>query len=278
MMQVSPLSPALGARVIHPDLVRATAREVAMLAACVQRTGLVVVPGQSLDSSALKAFTERLGEVVRVPYVRGGDGDADVLELLKEADEHDVSTFGGEWHSDYSFLEDPPHASLLFAAEVPSAGGDTLWACQAKAWSALPERLRAALRGRSVRHSGACFLPDAPPRAALNEPRHLHWEAPAPGDQLERAVVQPTQHPISGDPVLFANPIYSVGIDGMAPSEAAALLQEVYRYATAPALSYRHRWTVGDLAMWDNRTTLHIAENDYDGHRRRMLRTSVRFR
>src|SRR5690606_3481914 len=88
------------------------------------------------------AVTRRFGDIVRVPFIKHLDEHPDIIAVLKEADEKRISTFGGTWHSDFSFLEEPPSLTLLYARELPPVGGDTLWASQYLAYENLSEGMR----------------------------------------------------------------------------------------------------------------------------------------
>lgn len=106
---------------------------------------VVFVRDQFLTPDEQVALTARIGQVLRVPYIQHLDEHPDVIAVLKEADERRISTFGGTWHSDFSFLDEPPSFTLLHAVELPECGGDTLWASQYAAYDALSQGMQRLL-------------------------------------------------------------------------------------------------------------------------------------
>ena len=115
---------------------------------------VIFLHDQSLTPEQHLAFTRRFGPISRSPYVKHMDEYPDIIAVLKEADERKISTFGNAWHSDFSFLEEPPLGSLLYAREVPDHGGDTLFANMYSAYEALSEGMRRMLDGLNAMHSG----------------------------------------------------------------------------------------------------------------------------
>lgn len=270
---LDPVTPRLGARVTGVDLSRPVSDVLAedLRRALAERL-VLFLPGQGLDIAALKRATAIFGPVVRVPYIEPAPEDPDVVAVLKEADEARVSTFGGDWHSDFSFLERPPGGSLLQAVELPPVGGDTLWADQVTAWETLPDDLRRQLEGRRAIHTGAPYGTTHAPTGATS--RSIRITRGDPEADRERAHPAVRRHPWSGRAALFVNPIYTTRLEDLDEAESAPILQRIYAHMTRPEFCCRHRWSPGDLAIWDNRATLHFAVNDYDGHRRLLWRTT----
>lgn len=109
---------------------------------------------QNLTPEQQIQFSRLYGPLQRVPYVRPMEGYPDIIAVLKEADERKISTFGNAWHSDFSFLDEPPMASILYAREVPGHGGDTLWINMYEAYEALSDGMKRMLRGLRSMHNG----------------------------------------------------------------------------------------------------------------------------
>ncbi len=272
-LALEPVTLRLGARLTGLDLSQPLAEELAgALRAALAERLVLFLPGQFLDMAALKRATEAFGPVTRVPYVEPSPEDPDVVAVLKEADEAGIATFGGDWHSDFSFLERPPGGSLLQAVELPPVGGDTLWADQVTAWETLPEDLKTELAGSRAIHTGAPYGAARRPGGKLS--RSIRISRGDPEADRERAHPAVRRHPWSGRAALFVNPIYTTRLDGLSEEESAPILARVYAHMTRPEFCCRHRWRPGDLAIWDNRATLHFAVNDYDGHRRLLWRTT----
>ena len=154
-IEVRPAAGSLGADVCGVDLARPLRNSTAdeLRRALVEHLVLFfrdqnLTPDQHLD------FSRLFGSLLRVPYVKHMDEYPDIIAVLKEADERNISTFGNAWHSDFSFLDAPPMGSVLYAKEVPSHGGDTLWANMYDAYEALSAGMKRLLDPLRAMHSG----------------------------------------------------------------------------------------------------------------------------
>ena len=230
---------------------------------------------QKLTPEQHLAFTRRFGPISRSPYIKHMDEYPDIIAVLKEADERKISTFGNAWHSDFSFLEEPPLGSVLYAREVPSHGGDTLFANMYAAYEALSPGMRKMLDGLNAIHAGKPYGVGGLPKD-LAVSRSIAMERNNP--EADREIAHPVVcvHPATGRRALFVNSIYTTRFEGMTPAESKPLLNFLYAHAIQPEFTCRLRWRTGDLAVWDNRCTMHYAINDYDGQRRLMHRTTIK--
>jgi taurine dioxygenase len=168
------------------------------------------------------------------------------------------------WHTDVSFMPDPPLGSLLSGVVIPPVGGDTAFVDLQGAYDSLSGPVRSLIDGLTAVHDG---------RAEFAA--HLA-ERPEGGTWSGRrfTVLEPVHHPVvrvhpdTGRPGLFVNPTFTTAVDGLRRVESDALLRLLYEVATAPEHTYRHRWSEGDVVAWDNRATLHLGVRDYgDAHR-----------
>ena len=271
-----PLSPAIGVEVDGIDVAAADlgAEQLALLRETLTTHQLVVLRGQRVTPASLLDFTRRLGEPLCVPWVRAMDAHPEVIAVVKEADECNVSVFGGDWHSDFSSLAQPPSFTLLYAEQVPAVGGDTLWSNQYRAWETLSTGMREVLGRHNALHAGRPYgrQPDVEPERRL---RGVGISRNNPEADIERPHPVARTHPLSGRRALYVNPIYTTRFEDMSEAESRPLLEFLYAHAVRPEFCCRLRWTPGTLAIWDNRCTLHYAVNDYDGQRREMYRTTV---
>ncbi len=235
--------------------------------------GVVWFPGQPLTHDQLEAFTLQLGPFGWDPYVKPLEDRPHILEVRRDADETS-SVFGGSWHSDWSFQETPPAATVLHAKVVPPVGGDTLYADGARAWEALSPTFQAMIAPLRAVHSAAG--PYGSTGFYARETGRTGMTI-LPGVEAETAFSHPLApvHPVTGRRALFVNPVYTVGIEGMTEAEGKALLGFLFRHMTDEAFVHRHRWAANMLTMWDNRRCLHNATGGYDGHLRLMHRTTV---
>lgn len=179
---------------------------------------------------------------------------------------------GVYWHSDISYKPEPSLGSLLHAQELPSEGGDTLFADQHLAWEALSPQLQARLLPLKAEHS---YLAKYEELRAKNP-----WRpklSPAQVDQVQPAV-QPVvrTHPETGRKALFVSEHFTTRIVGLPPDESDALLAELFAHSVKPEFVYRHRWQPHDLVFWDNRSLMHLAAGTPDHLRRKLYRTTVK--
>jgi taurine dioxygenase len=232
---------AMGLDVRHLD-----GPALAWLRRLVDDHSVVVLRGQHLTPQDEIAFAARWGVPIGAPN-RSPIVELDSPALTKGRQ------FGG-WHSDMSWSATPPYVSSLYALVVPSVGGDTLFANQCAAYAALPTPLRERIENLRAVHRH----PDPPGRFATG--RVVHSVAPTiPG---------------TGRRTLFVNPVFTEAIDAVDEQQSRRLLMRLFVHATRPEFTYRHRWSVGDLIVWDNRTTIHYAVADYR-ERRVMHRITV---
>lgn len=269
-----PLAPACGAYVDDLDVRRATDGEIRQLTELLAERGVIFLRRQVLTPEDQVALTRRFGELLRVPYVKHLDEHPDIIAVLKEADERKISTFGGTWHSDFSFLDQPPSLTILYGREIPASGGDTLWSSQYAAYDALSARMQDVLCGLSAVQTGWPHGTKGPgPNVAVSRSVVMTRNDPT----ADREVIHPVVrvHPISKRKALFVNPVYTQRFDGMTHEESAPLLSFLFAHASRPEFTCRLQWEEGTLALWDNRCVLHLAINDYDGSRRLLHRTTV---
>ncbi len=275
MMQLTRMTGFMGAEIAGVDLRRPISPDLATaLRDALDAHQMIVLRGQHLSIADQKRLTEVFGPLMQLPYVQPMAADAEVIAVLKEASEVNVGVFGGDWHSDFSFLENPPAGSVLNAVEVPEVGGDTVWSSQVAAYAHLPADLKAIVDGRRAVHLGAPYgVKHAPPENTRSG-ASIKMTRGDPAADIERLHPAVVSDPRSGAKALFVNPIYTTRLDGMTEAESAPILAALYKHATKPDFSCRLKWNAGDVAVWDNRMSLHYATNDYDGVRRLLYRTT----
>jgi taurine dioxygenase len=271
-MRIEPVAGGLGAEISGIDLARLGDEAFGQIRRAFTRYLVVFFRDQSLTPEQQVALTGRFGPVLRVPYVAHLQQHPDVIAVLKEADERQISTFGNAWHSDFSFLEKPPAGSLLQALEVPPFGGDTLWSNMYTAYETLSEGMRRLLDGLKAIHTGKPYGKEG--GLGIKGSRSIQITRGEPEADRETAHPVVRTHPESGRKALFVNAIYTTRFEGMTEAESRPLLDFLFEHAMRPDFTCRFRWSRGALAIWDNRCTLHYAVNDYDGSRRLLHRTT----
>jgi taurine dioxygenase len=271
-MQVAPVAGGLGAEIFGVDLALLDDRAFHQIRQAFTSHLVLFFRGQQIGPERQVELTRRFGPVLRVPYVGHLKEHPDVIAVLKEAEERQISTFGNAWHSDFSFLEEPPAGSLLYALEVPAYGGDTLWSNMYAAYESLSEGMRRMLDGMKAIHTGTPYGRQG--GVGIKASRSIQITR---GDsEADRETAHPVvrTHPESGRKALFVNAIYTTRFEGMTEAESKPLLDFLFEHAIRPEFTCRFRWSPGALAIWDNRCTLHYAVNDYDGSRRLLHRTT----
>ena len=227
-----------------------------------------------LSPDAQKRFARRFGTLNVHPYVKGMEGHPELLEIIKEPD--DKLNFGGGWHSDMSFLEEPALGSILYGVEIPAFGGDTLFANQIAAYEALSDEDKTLIESLRARHSARHIFGSTQSAYSASDAGNGRIGNSDEADVL-KDVHHPIalQHPDSGKKALYVNPAFTVGIEGMGQEESEALLKRLYAHAMKPEFTYRLKWRPGTIALWDNRSTWHFALNDYHGQSRTMHRITI---
>ena len=269
-IRIHPLTTALGAEIEGVDLSKPLAREtVATLRQSLLDHLVIFFRDQDLTTDKYLAFAHAMGEPMEYPFVSGLPGASLITPVVKEADAR--VNFGGVWHSDTAYLEEPPKATMLLAREIPPFGGDTMFANQQLAFENLSERMQELLSGligvnSSVRSDGIRTHVDRDvPQLDTNG---------TSGFIAEHPVVR--THPETGRKSLYINRGHTVRFQGMTEEESLPLLNFRFDHQVTDEFVCRFRWQPGSLALWDNRAVLHYPLNDYHGHRREMYRITLR--
>ena len=272
-MQLIPQPAPCGALVHGIDLRRIDATQVGALRAFWLRHLVLAFPDQSMDVEDIERFAAMFGPYGSDPYFHSIPGHPHVAQVRREADEK-TRLFAEAWHSDWSFLADPPAATLLYGNVIPPVGGDTLFANQYAAWDALPAALRTEVTGRNGVHSARRGYSR---QGIYGENDRGRSMAIRYADSALATQTHPIArvHPETGRTALYVSPGYTIAIEGMRADESTALLAELCAHQVRAEFVYRHRWASGMLLMWDNRCVVHAATGGYDGHQRLLHRITV---
>jgi len=277
MFEIKPLTGFIGAEIEGVNLRESISTELAdKLRSMVGRWHVIFMRDQFLAIAQQKQLTRVFGSIMQLPYLKPMDSDPDVIAVLKEAHNSGGGVFGGEWHADLSFLEERPSGSVLNAVEVPNVGGDTVWADQATAYDSLPSELKSLIEDRDANHVGKPYGVKYAPPKEVRSSRSIQMTCDDPASDKEISHPAVYTHPHTGRRALNVNPTYTSRLSSVTEGESAPVLDAIYKHCTKPDFCCRFRWSVGDIAVWDNRMTMHYAVNDYDGHRRLLYRTAYR--
>jgi taurine dioxygenase len=265
-----PLAGAIGAVLEGLDLTTPPSDAVINeIRAAWLRYGVVFVRRQSLSHDAFQALAARFGEVVAYPFVKGIEGYPLIIPVLKL--EHERTNFGGIWHTDTAYLQEPPMATMLIAREIPPYGGDTLFASGYAAFDALSPAMQEMLCGlRGINTSSKADVT----KTREDRIRDSASDKARESFAAEHPVVR--THPETGRRCLYVNFGHTARFAGMTEEESRPLLDFLFAHQVRPEFTCRFRWEVDSLAFWDNRCVLHNPINDYHGFRRLLHRVTLK--
>lgn len=268
---IGPVTGALGAEIGGLDLsLPLDDHTVAALRAAFNDSHVLFFRDQALSPTEQIAFGRRFGVLGSHPYVEANPDHPEVIDVVTEPE--DRVNFGGGWHSDVTFLHEPDLGSILYGVEVPSVGGDTLFADQHAAFDALSETMKGLIDGLTAIHTAAMQYAGTG-YSRQSTAMKTKGEDNAAASRVEHPLVR--THPETGHKALFVNRAFTAGIKGMHAGESDALLEFLFTHAVKERFTCRFRWEPGSLAMWDNRSVQHHALHDYQGERRHMRRITI---
>ena len=272
---IEPVSGNLGAIIKGVDLAKLDDETFAEIHQAWLKYSVIFFRDQKLRPLQQIDFAKRFGEIHFHPYMRGLDDHPEILEIIKEPG--DEYTFGAVWHTDQMFNPEPAKATMLYAHEVPTSGGDTQFSNQYLAYETLSEPMKGILENLKTFNVGDGFrrgvgkvnrkdryASNPKMQAKIREPGNVPTESVHP---LVRT------HPETGRKSLYIGS-NTQNLFGFNENEADTLIDFLRNHSTRPEFTCRFRWEVGSLALWDNRCVQHQALADYN-ERRRMHRITI---
>ena len=275
-IEVRPTGVALGAEIRGVDLANISDADFTDIHQAWLDHQVLLFRGQKLDDEELITFSRRFGELDWAPIQENGrrfvEGRPEIY-IVSNVIENGVpigSLGAGEavWHTDMSYVPDPPKASMLYALESPPKGGNTGFVSMYAAYEALPAALQQRIRGMRLKHD-----------ATYNSGGYVRQGVEAVDDPLTSpGAVHPLicKHPETGRLVLYLGRRRNAYVTGLPLAESEALLDELWGYADREELAWYNHWRVGDLVLWDNRCTMHRRDPFDTNERRIMHRTQVK--
>jgi len=270
LIPVTPLNPVIGAEIPGVDLCKplgaATFKEIE---AALHQHLVIFFRDQDLGPDAHMAFAAQFGELEPPhPLFPKIDSHPQISVLENDEARKPETNY---WHTDVTWRETPPMGSVLYGAEIPESGGDTLWANMYAAYDMVPDDLKAKLEGMRAVHSIEVFdvsanYDNAKDKDAFAE---ILKKYPPASHPIVRT------HPVPGRKALFVNATFTQHIEGMEQAESDTLLQSLYDIVKLPEVQVRFSWTKGAVAVWDNRATQHYAVSDCWPQSRRMHRLTI---
>lgn len=259
MMQIRRLGERIGAEVTGVDVKRLDDAAFAAIYRAWLDSNVLVVRDQSLEIADYVAWSRRFGLIEPHPSKPTRHPEHPEITLLGANKKRPDGTIDMEiykrgshgWHTDGSYNERPFKATQLYAVAIPSRGGDTLFASAYAAYDALPPDLRERLEGLE----GAYVYGGRKKRTELLAEEDRDWKP------VFHPIIR--AHPETGRKLLYFDPNKVIRIEGLPPSESDALIEELAGRIVQPDAQYRHRWRKGDIVIWDNRCSYHLAAGDY---------------
>ena len=239
--------------------------------------GVLRFKGQILNKDSLQTFSQRFGPLEQIPTGRMSDEQKAQLDNLYVTPISNIKVDGkpigglgdaeATWHSDMTYVEVPPPASVLLGVEIPQNGGDTFFADQRAALASLPEDFRQRIEGLSIKHNAAhdSIGNLRPGFEAFDDPQ----DAPGAVHPIIR------KHNETGDTCLYLGRREWAYIPGLPLEESEALLDDLWSYAVSADYVVEQNWTPGDVIIWDNRRCLHKRTSIDPSQRRLLLRCQV---
>ncbi len=276
-MTVTPLSDALGAEITGIDVRALDQAAFARFRDVFHDNLMLAVRGQHLTPAEQTDFARRFGDIqyhISPEYLMQDQPEVMILSNEKIDGAYvGIPDAGSDWHSDHSYIDRPTAYTILQSVHVPKVGGDTEWTNMVRAYETLDAETRARLDGLVGIHSFNRLRNPrvhAPTRHA--DPEEYYKRSPP--DAFHPLV---RTHPFTARKALFISPRFTIAIRGMDDADAQPLLDRLFAHIDNRDLVYRHRWRDGDLVMWDNRATVHLACGGVrEPEIRRLHRTTVR--
>ncbi|WP_063914373.1 TauD/TfdA family dioxygenase [Pseudomonas sp. p21] len=274
--EIRPFSGAVGAEIIGLDLARpVNAEDFTRIHRAHLDHHVLVFRDQRISPDQQIAFSRRFGplqiHVLKQFLLAGHPEILIVSNIIENGQNIGLGDAGKFWHSDLSYKELPSLGSMLHAQELPSEGGDTLFADMHKAWDAVPASLRNVVEGRSAAHSYTARYAETKFEG--------NWRPSLTAEQLAQVqeVIHPVvrTHPENGRKALFVSEGFTTRIVGLPDDESRDVLQQLYALSVLEQNIYRHQWQPHDLVFWDNRSLIHLATGCPAHLRRKLYRTTI---
>ena len=235
---------------------------------------ILIFKNLMLDHNQFERFGLLFGEFGDDPYIESIKNHPNIIEVKREANEK-APPFGGSWHSDWSFQENPPSATLLHSKIIPPIGGETLFLNTQKAYDDLSSSMKNKINSLEVIHSAARpYADDGFYALEKDKDRSMKIK---PSKKAKDIFLHPLvrTHPETNRKSLFINPVYTIAIDGLDDDKSKLLLNELFTHMEKETYIYKHLWEPNMLVMWDNRSVNHCAQGGYEGYKRLLHRITL---
>ena len=260
-LKIKKLADALGAEALNVNLANVKEDEFKIIRDSLHDNGVLVVRNQALKPAEQTVFTRTFGEIqyhINDEYKMPGNPEILILstELDAEGNNVGIPDAGSDWHSDHSYVDVPTAYTFLQSVILPKVGGDTQWIGMVAAYEALSSEIKDRIDGLVGIHSFNRFRNSRMTRLDRHGDGEAYYSKRSPPDAFHPIV---RTHPHTGRRALFISPRFTLGIKNMDDKEAQPLLDHLFEHLIDERFIYHHKWQKGDLVIWDNRQTLHLA-------------------
>lgn len=268
-MKLEPFSTGCGVLVHDIQLHSLSDDDLEQLKQAFSQHGLLLFRAQSLTPQQHLDFAKQMGKIVVNKFFMTLEHYPQIAVVKKEKQQ--TTNIGGGWHTDHSYDLEPAKASILLARQVPKQGGDTHFANLSLAYDALSQGMKKTLSNLRAVHSNEHIYGKDGYYSTTDLADKLTGQ-----DSVGRATHPVViRHPDTGRNILYVNPAHTIGFEGWSYEESKGLLDTLYKHVAQAAFTCAFDWQPGSVAIWDNRSTWHFAQNDYHGESREMHRITL---
>ncbi len=234
---------------------------------------VLAFPNQKLDHDQFEAFASSFGEFGADPFFNPLPGRKHIAAVRREASDTNP-IFAENWHSDWSFMTEPPSATFLYSVDIPPVGGDTHFSNQHLSFEKMPPAMKEKFEGLTAIHSAVLGYSPEGIYGDTSKNGGMDIKPSEEAYKQEKHPLAPV-HPETGRRGFLSGLSYIIGFEGMSDEESRPLIMELNDWQSKEEFLYRHKWQNNMLVMWDNRSVIHKATGGYEGHRRELHRITI---
>jgi len=274
-INVKPSGQSCGAEVTGVDLtVPLSSQVIADVRAAWLEHHVLAFPNQSLNHDQLETFALQFGDFGEDPFFNPIPGRQHIAAVRREAEDTN-KIFAEYWHSDWSFMPQPPSGTVLYAIDIPPHGGDTHFSNQHLSFEAMPADMRSRFEGLQAVHSPKLGYSLKGTYGDVSKNGSMDIRPSAEAEHMFQTHPLAPLHPETGRQGFLSGISYIVGFEGLSEEAAYPLILELNEWQTKEEFLYRHKWDNNMLVLWDNRSLVHRATGGYEGYRRELHRITV---
>ena len=272
---VTPSGQSCGAEVTGVDLSKPLdAETLAEVKAAWYEHHVLAFPNQKLDGDQLEAFAQQFGSLGEDPFFNPIGGRKYIAAVKREAEDTN-KIFAENWHSDWSFMPEPPCGTVLYVLDIPPKGGNTEFSNQHLSYESMPDDMKERFEGLKAIHSPKLGYSPKGAYGNVEENGAMDIRPSEEAEHMYHTHPLAPEHPETGRKGFLSGISYIVGFEGMSEEDAYKLIFELNDWQSREEFMYSHEWQNDMLVLWDNRSVIHRATGGYEGYRRELHRVTV---